>query len=152
MARGDVKLFAAYDKVAHDGVAFTIGTNTLKMGIVTSATVPTVGTADPRWGTGGSTNFSTNEVATATAYTGPITLTNVTWTRSSGVITLDFDNVTVAQDASGFTNAAYAIIYNDTVAGKYCIGFIDLGGPVSIVSGALNININASGFATHTAS
>ncbi len=151
MARGDVKLFAAFERIAKAGIALNLTSDTLKLGIVTSSTVPTVSTADPRWGAGGSTDFSANQVATATAYTGPITLASVTYTRSSGVVTLAAANITVALDAAGFTNGAYGILYDDTVSGKYAIGFVDLGGPVSIVGGALNINWNASGIATETA-
>ena len=153
MARGDVKFFAAFFQKALDGVAFDINaTDVLKLGIVTAVTVPGVGTADPRWGLGGTTDFSPNQVATGTAYAGPITLGAVVFTRTAGVITLDFNDIVVAQDATGFTNAAYGIVYDDTVVGKYAIGFIDLGGPVSIQGGALNINLNAAGFGTLTAS
>ncbi len=152
MARGDVKFFAAFFQKALDGVAFDINAgDTLKLGIVTSATAPTVSTTDPRWGAGGTTDFSANQVPTATAYTGPITLTTPIFTRASGVIKLDFDDVVVAQDAAGFTTGAYGIVYDDTTAGKYAIGFIDLGGPVSIVGGALTIAWNAAGFGTLTA-
>jgi hypothetical protein len=152
MARGDVHFFASFDKKAKGGVSFNLGSDSLKIGLVDNSVVPTVSTADPRWGSAGSTDFSAHEVGHATAYTGPIACTTVTWTQASGVNTLKFDNITVAQDGSGFTNAYYAILYDDTVAGKYAIGFIDLGGPVSIVGGALNINLNASGFGTDTAS
>lgn len=157
MARGDVKFFANFDLKAKAGISFNLltGQDALKLGIVTNATVPTVGTADPRWGSSGSTDFSANQVATATAYTGPIALTNGTfatrWARSAGVNSLGFDNVVVALDAAGFTNGYWGILYDDTVAGKYAIGFIDLGGPVSIQAGALNINLNAGGFGTDTA-
>lgn len=151
MARGDVKFFAAFERISKAGVGVTLTSDTLKLGIVTSSTVPTVSTADPRWGAGGSTDFSANQVATATAYTGPITLASVTYTRSSGVVTLAAANITVALDAAGFTNGAYGILYDDTVSGKYAIGFVDLGGPVSIVGGALNINWNASGIFAETA-
>lgn len=152
MARGDVKFFAAFHKSAEDGVAFDLGSDTLKLGLVGNSVTPTVSTNDPRWGSAGSTDFSAQQVGTGTAYTGPITMTSVTFTRSSGVVTLDFDNVVVAQDASGFTTAYWGILYDDTVTGKYAIGFVDLGGPVSIQGGALNINWNASGFGTLTAS
>lgn len=152
MARGDVKWFASFDLTAKRGVSFSLhSADTLKLGIVTNAQVPAVDTADPRWGSGGSTNFSTSQVATATGYSGPITLTGVTYTRSLGVNALDFNDVSINSDAAGFANAYYAIIYDDTVAGKYCLGFIDLGGPVSIVTGPLNINLNAGGFGTFTA-
>lgn len=151
MARGDVHWFEAATLKAWTGTSFNLSSDTLKMGIVTNATVPSVGTNDPRWGVGGTTDFSANQVATATAYTGPITLTTVTFTRSAGVSTLDFDNITVAQDAAGFTDGYWGIIYDDTVAGKFALAYVDLGGPVSIVGGALNITINAAGFHTKTA-
>lgn len=151
MARGDVHWFEAATLKAWTGTSFNLLTDTLKMGIVTSATVPTVSTADPRWGAGGTTDFSANQVPTATAYTGPITLSGVTFARASGVSTLDFNDITVAQDAGGFTTGAYGILFDNTVAGIFALGFVDLGGPVSIVGGALNIVINASGFHTKTA-
>ncbi len=151
MARGDVHWFEAATLSAWAGTSFNLTSDTLKMGLVTNATVPTVSTADPRWGAGGTTNFLTNQVATATAYTGPITLGGITFTRSSGVSTLDFNDITVAQDAGGFTAAYYGIVYDDTLAGKHALGFVDLGGPVSIVGGQLTIVINASGFHTKTA-
>lgn len=151
MARGDVHIFAAFERSTKAGVSINLTSDTIKMGIVTNGTVPTVSTADPRWGAGGTTNFSSNQVATGTAYTGPITLTSVTYTQASGVNTFDAADVSVSQDASGFTNGYYGIIYDDTSAGKYAIGFVDLGGPVSIQGGALNIVWNASGIATETA-
>jgi len=151
MARGDVHVFAAFILKSKAGGAFNLSSDTLKLGIVTSSTVPTVSTPDPRWGAGGSTDFSATQVALATAYTGPIPLSSVTYTRTNGVDTLAAANLSVAQDAGGFTNGAYGIIYDDTVAGKYAIGFVDLGGPVSLVGGPLNINWNASGIFAETA-
>jgi len=153
MARGDVHIFAAFELKSKTGGNFTLTSDTLKIGIVTNATVPTVSTADPRWGAGGSTDFSANQVATGTAYTGPITATSVAYTRSNGVNTLAMANITVNQDAgAGFTNGYYAIIYDSTVAGNYAIGFLDLGGPVSITTGSMIITWNASGVATETSS
>jgi hypothetical protein len=152
MARGDVKWFASFIQKSKDGVGFDLAGDAIKMGIVGNGVAPTVSTADPRWGSGGTTDFSVQQVGTGTAYTGPITLANVTYARSSGVTTLDADNVTVAQDAAGFTTGYWGILYDDTVAGKYAIGFVDLGGPVSIQGGPLNINWNASGILQETAS
>lgn len=151
MARGDVKLFAAFFKASKAGVAFNLGTDAIKLAIVTSATVPTVSTADPRYGAGGTTNFATNAVPFATAYTAPVSLTGQTYTQAAGVDTFTAANVTIAQDAGGFTTGAYGILYDSTVAGNYCIGFVDLGGPVGNVSGPLQINWNASGIFTETA-
>lgn len=151
MARGDVHFFAAFDYKAKAGGNFNLTSDTLKLGIATSTTAPTVSTNDPRWGSGGSTDFSANQVPLATGYSGPITLTGVTFTRTSGVATLTAANVTIPQDASGFTTGAYGILYDSTVAGNYAIAFVDLGGPVGNVSGPVNINWNASGIGTDTA-
>jgi hypothetical protein len=146
MATGDVKWFrqALLDlgEKIHD-----LSSDTYKIGIVTSSTVPSTTTSDPRWGSGGTTNFSSNQVATGTAYTGPITLTSVTWTLVSNVPTFRAANVTIAQDAGGgFTNGAYGIIYNDTAAGKQALGFIELssGGALSNVSGSVTIDWNGA--------
>jgi hypothetical protein len=48
--------------------------------------------------------------------------------------------VTIAQDAAGFTNARWGIIYNNTDANKRAIAFIDLGSDRSIVSGSLTLD------------
>jgi hypothetical protein len=152
MSRGDVHVFANGILKTKAGVALNLTSDTLKLGIVGNGVVPTVSTADPRWGSSGSTDFSAQDMGHATAYTGPITLASATYTRTSGVDTLAAANVTVNQDASGFTTAYYGIIYDDTVAGKYALAFVDLGGPVSIVGGALNINWNASGICQETCS
>ena len=114
--------------------------DTLKLGIIDNAVTPVHTTADPCWGSGGSTNFSSHEVAHATAYTAPISLASVTWTVVSNVPTLRAANVTVARDAGGFTNGYYGIIYDDTTSNKNCVGFVDLGGPISLVTGSLTID------------
>lgn len=129
-----------------------LDTDTLKVGLVTSSTTPTSSTADPRWGSGGSTNWSTNQVSTGgTSYTGPITLQvssggggSQTWTIVSSVPTLRADAITLNQDASGFTNARWGIIYNDTAAGKQVLAYIDLGTDRSIVSGSLTLDWNGA--------
>lgn len=152
MARGDVKFFASFLQKSKAGVAFNLLSDTIRLAIVTSATVPAVGTADPRFGTGGTTNFATNQVPLATGYAGPVALTGQTYAVAGGVVTFDAADVTVPQDAAGFTTGAYGIIYDATVVGNYCIGFVDLGGPVGNVSGPLQIVFNAAGILTETAS
>lgn len=148
MATGDITWFdqALLDlgEKIHD-----LSTDTLKLGLVTSVVTPAADTADPRWGAGGGTNLSTNAVATGTAWTGPVTLASVTWTIVAGTPTLDAaDPAQIAQDAGGFTNARWGIIYNDTAAGKQALAFVDLGSDRSIVSGPLTITFNASGVLT----
>jgi len=141
MATGTVKWFAQaildLGNKIHD-----MDGDTLKMAIVTSTTVPLLSTAAPHYGGTGTTNFATNAVATATAWTGPVTLASKTWSLVSNVPTFRADIVTVAQDASGFTNGAYGIIYNDTDANKRALGFVEISsaGTASIASGSLSID------------
>lgn len=141
MATGTVKFFASALLDCGNKV-HNLSSDTLKIGIVTTGTVPTLSTAVPHWGGTGTTNFATSQVATNTAYTAPITLTTRTWSNVANVPTFRADIVTIAQDAAGFTNAGYGIIYNDTDANKRAIGFVELssGGTASIVGGSLTID------------
>ena len=154
MAAGDFKFFA---QGIHDigNKIIDMDTDTIKFGLVTNSTVPTVLIAGPCWGAGGSTNFSSTQIATATSYTGPITLASVTWTKdNTGAVWDAADPATIAQDASGATNIAYAIFYSDTATNKNCIGYMELSttGAISLVTGSLTITFNASGIGRFTQS
>ena len=140
MAVGDIKWFgqALLDlgNKIHD-----LDGDTLKVGLVTSVVTPALSTAGPHFGGTGTTNFATNQVATGTAYTtGGPSLASVVWTLVSSVPTLQAAILVIAQDASGFTNARWAIIYNDTDANKRAIAFVDLGSDRSIVAGSLTLD------------
>lgn len=145
MAAGDIFWFrqALLDlgKKLHD-----LSADTIKVGLTIGTTTPSVTTADPRWGAGGSTNFATEEVATGASYSaGGPTLASVTWALASNVPTLRATDPVIAQDATGFTNGRWGIIYNSTDAGKRALGAIDLGSARSIVSGALTLNFGGAG-------
>jgi len=150
MAQGDVVLFNTF--VLHVGLAVhQLETAVLKLGLITNGVTPAASTADPRWGSGGSTNLSSNQVTPGGNYSsGGPTIANNTYTLSSNVATLDGDNISIAQNASNPTNARWGIIYNDTSSGKEAIGFVDLGSVFDLSSGDLAINWNASGIATLT--
>jgi len=141
MATGTVKWFA---QGLHDlgNKIHDLDGDDWRLGIVTSTTVPTVGTAAPHWGGTGTTNFATNQVALATAYTGPIVLTTESWTVVSSVPTFRADPVTIAQDAGGFTNGAYGIIYNNTDTNKRAIAYVELSaaGTLSLAAGSVTID------------
>ena len=146
MATGTVKWFAQglmdLGNKIHD-----MDGDDWRMGIVTTATVPSVTTAAPHFGGTGTTNFATNQVATAgTSYTGPVALTTESWSIVSGVVTWRADVVNLAQDASGFTNGAYGIIYNNTDANKRAIAYVELSaaGSLSLVAGAVSIDWNGA--------
>jgi hypothetical protein len=140
MATGDIKFFA---QGLHDlgNKLHSLGTDALKLGLITSVTTPTIGTTVPHFGGTGTTNMATNQVVAGTSYTaGGPTLTGVSWTVVSAVPTLRGAVVTIAQDATGFTNARWGILYNNTNAAKQCIAYIDLGADRSIQSGSLTLD------------
>jgi hypothetical protein len=144
MAVGDTHIFSVYVyNMTLTSLTALWATNTIKMGIVTNSTVPTVSTADPRWGSGGSTNFATNEVTPGGNYSaGGISLTTPTSVNSTAYTYLKaVSPITLAANASNPTGAYWGIFYDSTSAGKYAFGYIDLGGPLSLVAG-LQININ----------
>jgi len=147
MARGDLTVFEEFaDQLGEEKHNFA--SDTLKLGLIDNTTAPTASDATPTW-----SDYSGNEVATTGGYTANgETLASVTWTEASGVATLDADNVSLAQDGSGFTDAYWAIIYNDTEATDMAIAFIELDGPVSEQAGPVNVNFNASGILTVTVS
>lgn len=147
MAAGDWKWFA---QGLHDigNKVIDLDTDVLKFGLVTAVLTPTVTLAAPCWGAGGTNNMSTNQIATATSYTGPVTLASVTWTKDATGSVLDFaDAAVIAQDAGGATNIAWRILYSDTAANKQCIGYQELStaGTISLVSGSLTLTESASG-------
>lgn len=117
--------------------------NTIKMGIVTNTSPPAIADSDPRWGTGGSQNYSTNEVTPGGNYSaGGVSLSGTTSSLASAVTSLNATSpISIAANASNPTGAYWAVFYDSTDAGKHVFGYMDLGGPVSLVSG-LQININ----------
>lgn len=146
MATGDIKWFqqAVLDL---GNKIHNLSSDALQLGIVTATTVPALGTAAPHWGGTGTTNFAANQVGTGGGYTGPIALSGVTWSNVSGVITLRATDIVVPQNAAGFSNGAYGIIFNNTDANKRAIGFIELSaaGTMSIVSGSFTIDFQGAG-------
>lgn len=147
MATGNWKWFPAILLAGMNG-AVNLGANTLRVGLVTTATTPALSTADPRWGAGGTTNFSSNQVSTAgTSYTGPIALASKTWTLVSNVPTLRATDITVAQDGAGPTNIAWGILYDDTSAGKYAIAYLEISaaGSGSLQAGQILIDFQGAG-------
>ena len=125
-----------------------LSSDQLNLGIVTTATVPTLSTPAPHWGGTGTTNFATNQVSTGgTQYTAPKVLASVTWTQVSNVPTLRASDIAMTVDPSGFTNGAYGIIYNNTDANKRAIGFVELSaaGTLSLVAGGVTIDWGGSG-------
>lgn len=123
-------------------------TDELKVALIDSVTTPTATTADPRWGAGGSTDFSARQVTPGGNYTTGGAILQIsaggagtqTWTLVSDVPTLRADPPTWAQHASNPNNARWGIIYNNTAAGKQALGFVDLGSVRDMTLGSLTID------------
>jgi hypothetical protein len=144
MAAGATHVSAKFvSNMTLTGLASLWATNTIKMAIITNAAPPTVADSDPRWGAGGTQNYSTNEVTPGGNYAaGGVTLTSPTSTLSGAVTSLNATSpITIAANAANPTGAYWAVFYDSTDAGKHVFGYMDLGGPVSLVTG-LQININ----------
>lgn len=146
MATGDIKWFQQ-GLLDLGNKIHNLSSDVLQLGIVTSTVAPTMGTAAPHWGGTGTTNFATNQVGTGGGYTGPITLAGVTWSNVAGVLTLRATDLVIPQNAAGFANGAYGIIFNSTDANKRALGFIELSaaGTLSIVSGSFTIDFQGAG-------
>lgn len=149
MASGDFKWFA---QGLHDlgNKLHDLDTDDWRMGIVKSAANggidPAVSTDAPHWGGTGTTNLATSTVVTTgTSYTAPIVLTAEAWALNATGAAMDCADITLVQDASGFTNGRWGIVYNNTDTNKRAIGYLDLGSDRSLVAGSLTITMNASG-------
>ena len=113
-----------------------IAGDTIKLGIVTEAAI----------------NADTNNlytgltpVGTATGWTGPVTLANITC-GLNGSFNLVFDAddpAVIAQDAGGFTNGRSLVVYEDT--NKYLIAHHIEGAAFGNVSGTITITLDANG-------
>lgn len=148
MAQGDITVFAQA-KMDIGLEVHQLETDTIKLGLVTSSVTPSETTSDPRWGSGGSTNLSTNQVTPGGNYSsGGPTIANNTYTLSSVTATFDGDNISITQHASNPTDARWGAIYNDTAAGKQALAFLDLGGATDLSAGDFSVTWNASGIFT----
>lgn len=152
MARGDFTVFNELSVAIAEG-RINLETDTFKLAIIDNTITPTANDTTPCWSASSGVDYDANEVSTAGGYTaGGLTLANPSFTRSGAVGTFDADDpATIAQNASGFTNGYYGIVYSDTATNKDAIGFLDLGGPVSEQAGPITISWNASGICTITA-
>lgn len=144
MAAGDTHVSAKFvSNMTLTGLASLWASNTIKMAIITNAQTPTITDSDPRWGAGGTQNYSTAEVTPGGNYSaGGITLAGTTSTLVGAVTSLNCTSpISLASSATNPTGAFWGIFYDSTDAGKHVFGFIDLGGSLSLVNG-LQINVN----------
>jgi len=145
MANGDIKWFSG-GLLALGTKVHNLASDTLKVGFITSAATPAISDTDPRWGAGGSVNFSSSQVTPGGNYAtcGP-TLASVTFTNVSNVPTLRATDISIAQHASNPTNARWGILYNDTDASKRALAFLDFGSARDLTAGAFTFNFGGAG-------
>jgi len=131
-AAGDFYLFeefaADFGLGIHD---FSSGGNTFKAALINDTLAPTQA-ASAAWGT-----FSANEVSGTGYSAGGATLASQSYNEVDGVGTFDADDVEWSMNAAGPTDARYLVIYNDSDATtpKATVGWMDLGGDVSLRQG-----------------
>ena len=108
MATGDVFFFDQFLVDVQEGV-HNLESDTIKVGLIVDTTSdPIITMPDPRWGSGGTTDLSADEVTPGGNYSaGGPTIANPTVTLSGGAGVFDGDDISVTQDASNPTNARY---------------------------------------------
>ena len=148
MATGDVTFFDQF-LVDEGKKVHNLDADTIKVGLITSTVTPAATDSDPRWGAGGTVNFATNQVTAGGNYAtgGPAIPTN-SMTLDTGKGKFDGGDIVIAQHASNPTNARWGIIYNDTPAGKNCVGFVDLGAVTNLSLVPFEIQWAATGIGT----
>ena len=145
MAQGDVVAFDQFlvnlgkgPDIGHD---FGATPNVLKMAIIDSTTTPLATTADPCWGAGGTTNFSTWEVTVAGDYAaGGNTLATPSVTLTADRAEFDWGDP-AAWTSGTDTDAKWGIIYDETTANNNCIAFVDLGTAFNMSTGTLTVTM-----------
>ena len=140
MATGDLVVFDEAKLALLNGT-HDLDTDTIKVMLITNAVTAAAGDTTPAVG-----DYTQ---VTGTGYTAGGETMTVSLTEAAGTVTFDFTtNPSWTQNGAGFTDAYQALIYNDTDAGDAAIAFVDMGGPVSLVSGDVSITWNASGVFT----
>ncbi len=147
MAAGAFTFYDCFSEAIGDGT-IDLDTDTLKVALHTSSYSPTVASDTTQAGLG-------NEVANGNGYTtGGESLAGVTWSQSSGVATLDANDIEWTASGGSIT-ARYAVVYSDTASGSDLIGYFlldDTPTDVTATDGnTLTIKWNASGIFTLTA-
>ena len=149
MARGDVTVFDAA-KLAIENGEINMGSDVINLGIINNVSAPAASDALPHWGGTGTVNHALNQVGTGGGYVGPVDIA-VSTSLSVGTVTVDAaTNPLFSQNALGAADMWWGIIYDNTIASKRAIAFVDLGGPVSVVTGPVTITWNATGLYTKT--
>jgi len=130
----------------HNGGAIDFDTDTINCMLVTSAYTPNKATHDYR------DDLGATEVSGSGYSAGGAALAAKSVALSTAVVTFDAGDVTWSQDAGGFADAKYAVLYKSTAstATDGLIAYADIGSSKGNVSGDLTLEMSASGIFTAT--
>jgi hypothetical protein len=147
MARNDWVTFEEFSLDLANGV-HNLGADSFYVALIDdSATEPIAARANPAW----TSDLDGNEVSGTGYSAGGALLSGTSSAEADGVTTFDDSgNVTWSQNGAGPTDVYWAILYNDSAAADEAVGFLDMGGPVSLIDGDISITWNASGILTVT--
>ena len=131
-----------YSTVLHqyNGNAINWSSDTIKIGLVTSAYTPNLST-DIYWSTP-----AASEV-TGTNYTaGGATITGISVSQTTGVVTVTGNDPDWAASSTGFTGVQYAVLYKSTGTSSTSplIGYYNIGGSGSNQGGDFIIQFNSA--------
>jgi len=130
----------------HNGGAIDFDTDTINCMLLTSAYTPAKETHEYR------DDIGTTEVSCYGYSAGGAALASKSVALSTAVVTFDAADVTWSQDASGFADAKYAVLYKSTgsTATDGLIAYADIGSSKGNVAGDLTLEMSASGIFTAT--
>ena len=155
MAQGTLVVFSDFMVAFLEGkVDLEVAALKCAFSTVSQATLAKT-TADPRWGAGGTTDLSTNEVSGTNYAAGGNACANPAITETGDVATYDADDpATWLQHASGPATIKTAILYVDDAA-DYAVGFIDMTDDagttaISLIVGDITVAIGTNGIFTIT--
>ena len=130
MAQGDLKLFNAANAQMDDGT-HDLDSDTFKLGIISNAATPAIADLTPTWD-----DYSGDEVTTTANYlAGGPSVGYMNLVTVGRTVTVDWNvDVAITGIAGGDPNAYWGILYNASAVDSPALGFIDLDGPVTMVS------------------
>jgi hypothetical protein len=145
MAQGTVLVFDATVSEALKGLIGNLATGATKLGLITDAITPDVTDALPHFGGSGTTNYVSAQTSGGEIPTGGYVFTTPAVNAISGGANFDTENINVDPNPANPTAVRWGILYNDTLATKRAILFLDFGSNTTLVNGAV-ITIDAGGW------
>ena len=119
----------------------TLTSADIRLALISSVLAPVAATHD-FWN-----DLSANEVSGTNYTAGGIALASKTFTLVGSSWVFDAENITIAQHASGFSNARYAILrlHNATASQAPLIAYLDMGSNKGNVASSLVIEFSSLG-------